>query len=117
MTESQGTDRMSPFYTATRGNDQPPPGFSITKERYRKNRNFDMTASWRDWLWKRYAKMWYGVGSFILDGMVVGVVFQYMDASQVWPYLLSVAVVVGLLYLEYRGLKHFWPPKSPPRSA
>ncbi len=83
------------------------------RERYRANRAFDAEASWRAWLWHRYAKYWYGIGCLILDGMVAGVVLQSTDVNQVWPYAVAIALVVGLVYLEFRGLKRFWPRRPP----
>ncbi len=71
-----------------------------------------MTASWREWFRQRYAKALYGVGSFLFDGLVVAVTLQTTDASQIWPYVLSFVLVVGLTYVEFLGLRRFWPPKS-----
>ena len=93
--------------------DRPPRVFHSVRQRYRENRDFDANASWREWLRERYAKYWYGIGSFVLDGMVVGVILASTDSSQVWPVVLAAALVVGLLYLELLGLRRFWPPKSP----
>ncbi len=87
--------------------------FESWKKRYETNRDYDANASWRDWLWHRYAKTWYGVGSLVLDGMVVGVILQSTDPTQVWPYAVAIALAAGLVYLEYLGLRRFWPPKSP----
>jgi hypothetical protein len=87
--------------------------FQSLKHRYDKNRQFDADASWRDWFRHRYLKYWYGLGSLFLDGMLVGIVIESTDPSQSWPYALSAVLVVGLLYLEFRGYMHFWPPKSP----
>ncbi|HYM39259.1 MAG TPA: hypothetical protein VEY12_03815 [Thermoplasmata archaeon] len=81
------------------------------KQRREENRAFDSEASWREWLRQRYAKYWYGMGSLLLDGMVVGTILQYTDTAQAWPYVLSAIVAVGLVYLEFLGLRHFWPPK------
>lgn len=64
------------------------------------------------WARERYAKQWYGVGCIILDVMVAGTILQSADPSQIWPYPLSAAVVLGLGYLELKGLRRFWPPKS-----
>ncbi len=87
--------------------------FRSLKERRDAARDFDATASWREWARERYAKQWYGIGCVLLDAMVVGTILQSTDPSQVWPILLSAAIVVGLAYLELKGLRRFWPPKHP----
>ena len=87
--------------------------YESIKQRYGENRQFDVDAPWREWFRHRYLKYWYGLGSLVLDGMVVGVVLESTDPSHSWPYAVSAVLVVGLLYLELRGYMHFWPPKSP----
>ena len=79
------------------------------RDRYAENRLYDAEASWRAWLWHRYAKYWYAIGSLLLDGMVAGVILQTTDVTQLWPYALAAALVVGLAYLEFRGFKRLWP--------
>jgi hypothetical protein len=91
--------------------DERPPVFRSIKKRYGENREFDAKAPWREWVRERYAKQWYGIACVVLDVMLVGTILQSTDPSQVWPYLLSAAVVVGLSYLELKVLRRFWPPK------
>ena len=87
--------------------------FRSFKERYEADREFDAKAPWRDWVRQRYAKQWYAFGCALLDVMVVGTILQVAGPSQLWPYGLSIMIVVGLTYLELKGLQRFWPRKPP----
>jgi len=89
------------------------PVFTSIKKRYDQNREFDAKAPWREWLRERYAKQWYAIGCVALDVMLVWAILDAVDLSQVWPYLLCVAIILGLGYLEIKGLQRFWPPKLP----
>ncbi len=79
------------------------------KERYLENRDKDAGAPWREWLWERYARYWYGVGCLFLDVIVAGTVLQVGAAPDWWQYLLAVALVIGLGFVEFKGYGRLWP--------
>lgn len=85
------------------------PVLSRMKERYFENRELDAGAPWKEWLWHRYARYWYGIGCLFLDVVVLGTVLQSGPAPDWWQYLLAVALVIGLGFVEFKGYGRLWP--------
>ncbi len=84
--------------------------FRSVRERYHANREIDAQAPWREWLWRRYARFWYGIGCLFVDVVVAGTLVQTGTTSgEVWPYAAAVAAVVALTYLEFKGYGRLWP--------
>jgi hypothetical protein len=87
--------------------------FHRAKTRYLQNREVDAGAPWREWLWERYARYWYGVGCLFLDVIVAGTVLQGgVTPTQWWQYGAAVLLVIGLAFLEFKGYRRLW--KSEP---
>ena len=90
--------------------DRTPRVFETLKHRSEANRQRDAAAPWREWLWERYARYWYGVGCLFLDVVVAGTVVQSGDGpTPTWQYAAAVALVIGLLFVEFKGYGWLWP--------